>query len=209
MNALSRPIRLVAALAVLVSLGRPAAAEPELNTDKIGKQIDSLTFTGLDGKPVPITTIKDKKAVVVVFLSFECPVSNSYAAPLSDLAKKYAEQGVAVIGVCASDEPAQQVRKQVDEFKVSFPVYVDPKLTTADALKATTTPEAFVLDHNFVLRYRGRIDNGWAARLKKNQNITEHDLTNAVDDLLAGKPVRTPITRPIGCAVGSKADLAK
>src|SRR5262249_22525069 len=64
----------------------------------------------------------------------------------------------------------------------------------------------FVLDHNGVLRYRGRIDDGWYARLKKNQQVTHNDLRDALDDLLAGKAVRTPVTKPIGCAVVAKAD---
>jgi peroxiredoxin len=198
-----------AALAALLLLSRPAPAEPELNTDKLGKQLESVVFTGLDGQPVPIGSLKDKKAVVVVFLSFECPVSNSYAAPLTELAKHYAERDVALVAVCPTDDGAAQVRKQVAEFKVGFPVYIDPKRTAADAFKATTTPEAFVLDHNFVMRYRGRIDNAWAARLKRNLSVTEHDLTNAIEDLLAGKPVRTPATRPVGCPIGCKADLDK
>ena len=64
-----------------------------------------------------------------------------------------------------------------------------PDWWRADALKAATTPEAFVLDHNSVLRYRGRIDNAYSARLKKSPQVTQHDLKNALDDLLAGKPV--------------------
>src|SRR5262249_28586066 len=115
----------------------------------------------------------------------------------------------AVVAVCPTDDGAAQIRMQVADFKVGFPVYTDPKRNVADAFKATTTPEAFVLDHNFVMRYRGRIDNGWAARLKRNLSVTEHDLSNAVEDLLAGKPVRTPATRPVGCLIGSKADLDK
>ena len=59
------------------------------------------------------------------------------------------------------------------------------KLAAADALKATTTPEAFVLDHNFVLRYRGRIDNAYSSRLKRNATVTEHDLKDAIDAIAA------------------------
>ncbi len=72
----------------------------------------------------------------------------------------------------------------------------DPQLTAVAAFKAETTPEAFVLDANFVLRYRGRIDNGYAARLKCNSQTTEHDLKRAIDEVLAGKDVSVPATRP-------------
>src|SRR5262249_31317430 len=80
-----------------------------------------------------------------------------------------------------------------------FPVYKDDKRAAVNALGATTTPEVFVLDRDFVLRYRGRIDDAYSARLKKNSKITSHDLKNALDELLAGKTVSTPVTKPFGC----------
>ena len=58
-----------------------------------------------------------------------------------------------------------------------------------------------MLDHNFVLRYRGRIDNEYAARLKKNPKITRHDLRQALDELLAGKPIGDPVTKAVGCPI--------
>lgn len=199
-------IRLGGALAALIALAAPVAAE-ELVTDKLGKKIEAVTFSGFDGQAIALASAQGKKATVVVFLSFECPVSNSYAPSLGELAKKYASQDVAFVGVVAGDEKPEAVRKQADEFKFGFPVYLDPKLAAVEAFKATHTPEAFVLDHNAVLRYRGRIDNSWYARLKKNQQVTEHDLRNALDELLAGKAVRTPATKAIGCPVVTKADV--
>ena len=62
------------------------------------------------------------------------------------------------------------------EYKMPFPIFKDEHFRAADAFKADVVPSAFVLDHNFVLRYRGRIDDGYYARLKKNGRITHHDL---------------------------------
>src|SRR6202043_3459255 len=42
----------------------------------------------------------------------------------------------------------------------------------------------------------------YAARLKRNVHVTEHDLRQALDDLLAGKPVQTPATQAVGCPIG-------
>lgn len=183
-------------------------AEHALVTDKLGKKIDMAALTDVDGKPMPVDALKDNKAVVVVFLSFECPVSNSYAVTLSEMHKKYSEKGVAFVAVSTSADRAD-VKKQAGEFKLPFPIYVDPKLDVADALKATTTPEAFLLDQHSVLRYRGRIDNAFSARLKKNSHTTEFDLINAIDETLAGKDVKTPATKPIGCPVPAKGAIAK
>jgi peroxiredoxin len=197
-----------AACSGLMALSGAVRAESALVTDKLGRKIDNVAFADFNGKPVSLHAIKDKKAVVVVFLSFECPVSASYSATLAELHKQYRDKGVVFVAISASDDTAE-VRKQADEFKLPFPIYFDPKLDVTDALKATTTPEAFVLDRNFVLRYRGRIDNTWSARLKKNASTTEFDLRNALDETLAGKDVTVPATKPIGCPVTAKGAIAK
>jgi mono/diheme cytochrome c family protein len=193
--------------AAVAGFARPTFAGP--STDKINTKIDRLTLTGLDGKPFSPQPAEGKKITVVVFLSFDCPVSRSYCAPLSELAEKYAGQGVAFVGVVAGEEPLATLKKQAADFKLDFPLYADPTLAAVDALKATTVPEAFVLDHNFVLRYRGRIDDGYSARLKRNNAASSHDLRDALDALLTGRDVKTPVTQPVGCAVGRKQVAAK
>ena len=149
--------------------------------------------------------LKDKKAAVVLFLSFECPVSNSYAAELAQLAKDYGERGVSFVGICNDDSSAAQIAKQGQDFKIPFPVLKDERHAAADHFKAETTPEAFVLDNHGIVRYRGRIDNSYAARLKKNAQTTRHDLRVAapvpVSQMVAGinwsylaEPLRSRVT---------------
>lgn len=203
-----QPLKLLTALAALVVFAADSFADSSLVVDKLGKKIETLPLTNLDGKAAPVSVVKDQKAVVVVFLSFDCPVSNSYAVGLTELARQYESKGVSFLAVSTSED-LKEVKKQVAEFKIPFPVYVDPKLDTTDVLKATTTPEAFLLDQNSVLRYRGRIDNAWSARLKKNAQTTEFDLKNALDEVLAGKDVKVPATQAIGCPVVAKGAVAK
>ncbi len=174
----------------------------KVSVDKLNKKIDNFTLLGPAGKVVALHGLKDKKAIVVVFLSFECPVSTSYSPVLVKLHKEYASKGIAFLGINSSeDSSAADVARQAAEYKLPFPVLKDDRLKAADHLKARVVPEAFVLDHNFVLRYRGRIDNAYAARLKRNKQTTSHDLKKALDELLAGKAVGTPATRAIGCFI--------
>ena len=168
---------------------------------KLNQKIDKLTFQDAAGKAVGLEQFKDKKAVVVAFLSFECPVSNSYVPLVNDLVKQYGPKGVAFVGLAANDETPAEVAARVKEFKATFAIYKDHHFSAANVLQAEITPEVFVLDHNFVLRYRGRIDDGYYARLKKNIEVKHHDLKNALDDLLAGKDVRTPVTKAVGCQI--------
>ena len=196
-----RSLRLPAAFALAAALlAGPASADDTPNA-KLNQKIDNLAFKDTAGKVFNLHDFKDKKAVVVVFLSFECPVSNSYAPFLNEFHKEYGPRGVSFLGLCTNDETPADVARRVQEFKLAFPVFKDANFTAATAMQAEVTPEAFVLDHNFVVRYRGRIDDGYYARLKKNIEVKHHDLKNALDDLLAGKDVRTPITKAVGCTI--------
>src|SRR4051812_3619934 len=94
------PTRAWLSLSAALTLAVPAfAADPGPPTDKLNAKVAGLALPGPDGKPVPIAAGNKTGAAVVVFLSFDCPVSNSYAAPLSELAGLYADRGVKVFGV--------------------------------------------------------------------------------------------------------------
>ncbi|HJZ57153.1 MAG TPA: redoxin family protein [Gemmataceae bacterium] len=187
---------LLAPTVLLAGLGLAAH-----NLSSAPPKSNAVTLATLDGKPTTLDAVKGKTATVVVFVSFECPVSASYVAPLGELAKEYAEKGVAVIGVCPTDDPVDAVKKAADGFRPAFPVLLDPKKELAASLKAEVTPEVFVLDASGEVRYRGRIDDRYAARTKPNASVKSHDLKDALEDLLAGKAVRTPVTKAIGCAI--------
>lgn len=180
-------------------VGGPAGEAPP--AARLGEKIANVTFRDAAGKPFTLADLKGKKALVIVFLSFECPVASSYAQPLAALARDYRDRGVAFVGVCGPEDEAAQVEKQARAFRLAFPVFRDDRQAAAEALQAEVTPEAFVLDAGQVLRYRGRIDDRYAARLKQNARITRHDLRQALDELVAGKAVSEPATQAIGCAL--------
>ena len=167
----------------------------------VGKKIANVRLTGLDGKPVSLAQLEDRQAVVAVFLSFECPVSTSYLPALSELARRYGPRKVAIVGILSTDEDAATLRKQAREYDLSIPLFRDSSLAAARAFQARNVPEAFLLDRGLVLRYRGRIDDSYAARLKKKRSTSRHDLCTALDELLAGKPVSVPATEAIGCLI--------
>ncbi len=198
-----------ALVALFLSLaGFVAAQQPPV--EKLNKKIDNFTLADAKGQRLALHGFKDPRAVVVVFLSFECPVAASYTSVLAELHQVYSARGVHFLGVNSSDDmTAEQIAARASEHKVPFPIVKDAKFIAADALKAETTPEAFLLDHNFVLRYRGRIDNSYYARLKRNLQTTENDLRRALDELLAGKDVSVPATKAIGCPIQRERDVAR
>lgn len=188
----------LAIIVAVVCVNYISAEEPA--QAKIGATIPNLTFK-TPAKTFRLHEGKDNKATVIVFLSFACPISNSYAKPLTDLANEFGPRGVAFIGVTVNpDETHEEIATQVRDFKIPFPVVKDSDLSIADALAAEITPEVFVLDSNFVLRYRGRIDNRYYKRLE-DQPVTEHNLKQALTELLAGKPISVAATKAIGCTI--------
>src|ERR1051325_4354813 len=108
--------------AVVVGLLAGVVRADEATVDKLNKKIDNFTLTDAQGKTFSLYDLKDRKAVVVVFLSFECPVSNSYAPVLAELAKSYGGRKVAFVGVDSSDEGgAAQGARQAAAVKIPFP----------------------------------------------------------------------------------------
>jgi peroxiredoxin len=183
-------------------------ADTDDSSDKLGTKVEPALVDPA-GKPVAFSALAGEKATVVVFLSFDCPNSNGYTPTLLDLHKEFGGRGVKLVGISETDLTADELKAKVKEYALPFPVFADAKQAVADAFKAKITPEAVVLDHNLVLRYRGRIDNLFTDRLKRAPKVTDHDLHNALEDLLAGKPVRTPVTKAVGCPIGGRDAVVK
>jgi peroxiredoxin len=192
----------VGLLTILLSSNAFGVNAQEPSHAKIGEKIPNLTFKDEKGKTYRLYELENKKAIVIVFLSFDCPVAKSYAEPLSEMAKEFGKHGVTLWGLTTNeDETIAEVAKQAKHFNLTFPVFKDERLRAADALQADVTPEVFVLDGNFVLQYRGRIDNMYSQRLKKHSEVTEFNLRQVLAELVTGRSVSVSATRPIGCSI--------
>jgi peroxiredoxin/mono/diheme cytochrome c family protein len=193
--------RLKLSLAILACLllSQPVSAQ-DVSRAKLGEKIANLVFKDAQGNPHQLYDLKDQKAIVLVFLSFDCPVSTSYSQPLTDMVKEFGKHGVSIWGLTTNeDESRAEIAKRAKEFNLVFPVFKDERLIAADALKAEMTPEVFVLDTGFVLRYRGRIDDSYSERLKKHTQVTKHELRQTLAELVTGRPVSSEPTRAVGC----------
>lgn len=157
-------------------------------------------LTEMDGKP--ITPKPGTKATVFIMMSPECPLCQSYSLTLNNLNKKYEPQGVAFYGIVPGTLfTSSEVKAFMQTYSISFPMYFDLKKQFTAQMKATKTPEVFVLDNKNTLRYRGRIDN-WAYELgKKRKVITEHELQDALEAIISNQPIRVTKTEPIGCYI--------
>src|SRR5579859_7086700 len=97
----SGPIRrhqsLALAMLLLATACAVRAAAPAVPAQR---KIPDLHLRSVAGKSLPLHSLKDHQAIVVVFLSFECPVALSYTATLDALAKQYGPRKVFFIAIC-------------------------------------------------------------------------------------------------------------
>lgn len=166
------------------------------------KTVDSFSLADArTGKPVALGNFKDRKVVVVVFIGTVCPISNAQLPELARLHAEYAAKGVQFLGVNANHhDTLERMAKHATENAIPFPVLKDDGGKVADSFGATRTPEAFVLDGNRVVRYRGRIDDRYDADVKKLK-ATTRELGAALDAVLAGKPVAVAAMAAPGCKI--------
>jgi peroxiredoxin len=186
---------LLACLLALLTTPVPAA-----DTERSGYRVDDFTLADTAGKTHALKDYRDRKAVVVVFLGTQCPINNAFLPRLAELHKTYSGKGVAFLAVNANHQDTpQRIAEHAREHKLSFPVLRDQDNRVADIFRAERTPEAFVVAGGKVV-YRGRIDDQFGYRHRRDEPTT-HELADALDDVLAGRPVRVAVTEVEGCVI--------
>ncbi len=142
------------------------------------------------------------RAVVIFFTTTDCPLSNGYIPEMNRIRAEYKNRDVAFYAVQTDTTvPEAEVRKHATEFGFMFPVLFDPNQMLVRLAGATATPEVALLSHEGSVLYLGRIDNRVVDFDKRRPAATESDLRNAIDAVLASKPVPHPKTDVIGCAI--------
>jgi peroxiredoxin len=169
--------------------------------EKTPRSVPQFTLKDTTGKQWSLKDQKAKKAIVVVFIGTECPINNAYMPRLAELHKEYAPRGVAFVAINANstDTPARAATHAKDH-GIPFPVLKDTANVLADPFGARRTPEAFVLDGSGRILYQGRIDDQIGIGFQRPAP-TRRDLAEALNEVLAGKPVSQPATQAPGCAI--------
>lgn len=193
--ALSLAAFLILVGAVVAGSGR--TDEAALVAPAIGTAIEDFSLPDIDGKNQSLASLKGKNGAVLIFISSQCPVSNAYNERMELLAKDFSSRGIAVIGINANaSESVEVVKAHAAEHHFTFAVLKDTGNKIADKLGASRTPEAYLLDGNNKLVYHGRIDNS-----KEQQGVNSSELRDAMDALLAGKPITKTTAMAFGCSI--------
>ncbi|HXX93617.1 MAG TPA: redoxin domain-containing protein [Planctomycetota bacterium] len=146
---------------------------------------------------VSLSDYKGKKAVVLIFASYNCDASLDYGNRILKLVKDFSGQEVAFLGVRSSaEDDAAGMRKYAESKGLGIPFLEDPKNVLASDLGVLVTPTFFVIDKEGVLRYRGAYDESLEEARAKKKYV--HDALRAVLD---GKEVALKSTRAVGCVM--------
>ena len=152
------------------------------------------------GNPHSKAEWKNKQAIVMLFVSTECPISNRYAPTINRMAQEYSRKNVAFFLVQSDPGLSPQAAEQhAKEFALTIPVLMDPEQILASELETLVTPTAIVLNNAGEVLYRGRVDDRNIDLGKYRDAPKREDLKIALDEVLAGKKVSEPVTKVIGC----------
>lgn len=164
--------------------------------------IASFSLPNVYGKEVSLPSADEAPIVVAAFLGTECPLAKLYGKRLANLSAEFAERGVRFIGISSNQQDSlTELAAYKERYEITFPLLKDNGAKIADKFNAQRTPEVFVLDANRRVRYRGRIDDQYGVGYVRDQ-ATETPLRDAIEQLLAGKPIVTARTEAIGCIIG-------
>ncbi|WP_031527221.1 redoxin domain-containing protein [Dyadobacter crusticola] len=209
-------MRLIRKICMLLMLGLAhttafAAEQPE--TLKIGAAAPDFNLLGTDGKRYSLKSFAAADALVIVFTCNHCPTAQAYENRIKGLVNDYKAKKVAVVAISSNDPKAirldelgytdlsdtyADMKIRAKDMAYNFPyLYDGDDQKTALAYGPVATPHIFIFDKNRKLQYTGRIDDVE----KPTATPKNLDARNALDALLAGKPVPAPTTKTFGCSM--------
>ncbi|MES1214030.1 MAG: redoxin family protein [Bacteroidota bacterium] len=188
-------------------------ANNDHKTLPIGAAAPPFSLPGVDGKTYTLSSFKNAKVLVIVFTCNHCPTAQAYEDRIIQLTNDYKNKGVAVVAILPNDPKSvnldelgytdlsdsfEEMKIRAKEKKFNFPYLYDGETESVSiAYGPVATPHVFIFDKDRKLAYQGRIDD-----VEKPTKIPNHfDTRNAIEELLANKPVTVQTTKVFGCSV--------
>jgi thiol-disulfide isomerase/thioredoxin len=161
-----------------------------------------LHITGIDSRDYQPLTVAPNRAVVLVFVLQDCPISNGYAPLIERLSNEFGHQGVRFYLVHVDATISQDAAiKHAKDYGYTIPVLIDRRHELVSRLAVDVAPTVVVLGADDTSKYKGRIDDWYAGIGKPRTVATTHDLRDAIVAVIEGKPINATQTQSIGCAV--------
>jgi peroxiredoxin len=174
----------------------------------LGTKLPAFRLPDTGGKLVSSDDFQSAPVLLVAFICNHCPFVKHIREKFVELARSYQQRGVAVVAINSNDAVAypddspQAMAEIAQQFGFTFPYLYDETQAVAKAFHAACTPDLYVFDRERKLVYRGQFDD---SRPGNDKPVTGKDLQQALDNLLAGRPVPQEQKPSIGCNIKWKA----
>lgn len=192
--------------------GLSQITHPEPKTLEPGSKAPDFSLLGIDGKKYTLKDFEKAKVLVVIFSCNHCPTAQAYEDRIISIVNDYKPKGVDIVMISPNSVKAlnyselgytdmgdsfeEMIQRAADK-KFQFPyLYDGDDQKSALAYGPAATPHCFVFDRNRILQYVGRVDGSEKPGTGKGE-----DLRSAIDAVLAGQPVKNPVTKVFGCSV--------
>lgn len=142
---------------------------------------------------------------VLVFTTTDCPISNRYAPEIQRLAEKFSGNVKFVLVYPVPTDSAELVREHQRKYGYALESIRDTDHRLVKQTGVSVTPEVAVMAGDRMV-YRGRIDDRYVELGKERIKPTRHDLEEAIEAVIAGRPITQRETRAVGCILS---DLMK
>lgn len=195
---------------IFIGLGAPLRGDESLGTKiPIGTKVEGLRFKDIRGVQRELSELGPHRAFVLTFVTSDCPIVKKTFPKLSELHGQFSTQDVAFVCVNVGlNDTIRDMASQAIEFQAPWAFIKDYDAQVAGKLGITRTPEVAVLDSEYRLIYRGRLDDQIRLGGVK-PNASRYDLRLALEEHLAGKPVSVPETLADGCAINRAPAIAE
>ena len=170
----------------------------------LGTMAPDFSLPDVHGRKVSLSDFANAKVLVVLFICNHCPYVKHIRRGLAQVAHDYRTRGAAFVAINSNDveqypaDSPPNMAAEAEQFGYEFPYLFDETQAVAKAYRAACTPDIYVFDEDRTLVYRGQFDE---SRPGKDIPVTGADLREAIDALLAGRPVSDDQVPSMGCNI--------
>lgn len=166
-----------------------------------GTKVPDFKLADQRGEQHRLYDLAQKKAVVIMIQGNGCPIVRQALPALQQIRDQYRDQGVEFLLLNSNlQDDAASIAKEAAEFSIAFPILVDQKQQTGEAFGVQRTSEVFVIEPGtWKLLYRGPMDD--RLHYERQRPASKHYLTDALDAVIAGRPVQVTSAEGVGCIV--------
>ncbi len=191
-------------LPFLIGIALPLSLEDDHTNYTIGDKVEDFTLRNVDGRWLSLSEYAaQQQGVVIVFTCLHCPYAELYEDRIIHLHRKYAPQGYPVLAINPTsprlfpEDTFENMRKRAKEKRYPFPYLQDSAQVVLANFGASRTPQVYLMDKNWVVRYIGTVDDN----AENPRAVRNHHLENAIQALMRGERPSPEITQSIGCPI--------